>query len=149
MELTQRVIEASGYQTRALSLPVSDIVAPDAAGLDASALEARQLFFDFTAAKTIRDCLASIVVDGQEAHAITRAHNGRTVGGFRGEDRKDWPRFINVHFGDIAQHFCSFKSFTGAQIDAITVHAKRWVAKLPTVFLQTLKNIIAEELKTR
>lgn len=148
MEMTERVLLATGLESHALPASLAEIVAPESSGLSTDALAARQLLFDFTNDKTIRDCLAG-VVEGDAAHRITRAHNGRTKGGHDGGDRKDFPKFIGVHLSDITSHLKFFKSFTGAMVEIIEAKFKAAIAKWPTSLLETLKKLITDELKTR
>lgn len=125
-----------------LSAPADDL--PDDA-----AREAQQLLFDFTRDKTIRDCLAAVVIDGDEAHRITRAANGKKHGGTKGEDRKNWPQFIGEKLSDITAHLKHWKSYTGPQLEDIGTKIKSFVGRVPTPFLTMLKDAINQELKTR
>lgn len=144
------VIEASGIALKQLTCPASELFAPHASpGASADTHEARQLLFDFTADKTIKECLAAVVVDGDDAHRITRAHNGRMTGGHKGEDRKNWPQFIGTHLSDITAHLKFWKSFTGAMIETVEAKFKAALAKWPTPLLEAIKKLITEELKTR
>lgn len=131
------------------ALPLSQVISTPEEELPEAAREARQLVFDFTAGKTIKECLAAVVVEGDEPHRITRAHNGRTQGGSRGEDRKDWPKFVGLHLSDISAHLDHWKQFTGAQVETVEAKFKAAVGKWPSPLLESLKRAIAEELKTR
>lgn len=58
-------------------------------------LKYKQDWFDFTEGKTIKDACAGVFVDGDEAHRVDRAVNGKTKGGAGDlEKRKDCPRLV-------------------------------------------------------
>ena len=130
--------------------PLSALLDPDSpVAASADTHLARQLLFDFTAGKTMRECLAAVVVDGEDAHRITRAHNGRTAGGTKGEDRRAWPEFIRRKLSDISTHLKSWRTMTGAQTEAIEAAYKIEISKWPAPLLETLKKTINDELKSR
>ena len=150
MQAAERMLAATGIQPHLLCAPMSELLAPDApAGANAESLEARQMIFDFMRDKTIKDCLAAVVVDGDEPHRITRAANGRKLGGSRGEDRKDWPKYIGIHLKDITAHLKSYKSFTPAQVESVIQKFGVFFSKCPDLLLGELKKQITEELKSR
>lgn len=133
-----------------LDVPVSRLLSASAEDLpDDAARDAQQLLFEFTKDKTIKECLAAVVVDGDEPHRITRAANGKKHGGTKGEDRKNWPQFIGEKLTDIAAHLKSWKSFTPVQVEATHAKFDGWIAKAPTALLTHLKQRINEELKGR
>lgn len=149
MQAAERTCKALGIEAGALDLPVSRLLGAGADELSERDTVAQQLLLDFTRDKTIKDCLAAVVVEGDEPHRITRAANGRKHGGSRGEDRKDWPKFIDIHLKDILAHLKFWKSFTPAQVETTHVKLDGFIAKLPTPLLTHLKQRITEELKTR
>ena len=75
----------------------------------------KQAWLDFTADKTIKQCLDGVCVEGDDAHRVDRAVNGKTKGGAGQTDRKDFPLFIAVKLKDIAAHLNHFKSMTPGQ----------------------------------
>lgn len=134
----------------ACSVPASQLLSCAAEDLpDDAAREAQQLLFDFTKDKTIKDCLAAVVVDGDEPHRITRAANGKKLGGTKGEDRKDFPKFIGEKLSDVSAHLKTFKTYTPAQVADTLAKFDSAVGKWPTPLLTHLKQRINEELKTR
>lgn len=95
----------------ACSVPASQLLSCAAEDLpDDAAREAQQLLFDFTKDKTIKDCLAAVVVDGDEPHRITRAANGKNARQTKGEDRKDFPLFGLEKLSDLSAHLSHWKT---------------------------------------
>lgn len=133
----------------ATDIPVSRLLSAPAADLSPADREAQQLLFDFTANKTIKECLAAVVVDGDEPHRITRAANGKKLGGSKGEDRKDFPKFIGEKLSDVAAHLKSWPSYTAGQTEDTLAKFKSFLGKCPTPLLSHLKAQIDKELKTR
>lgn len=66
----------------------------------------RQAWLDFTADKTISECLAGVFVDGDPDHRLTRAINGKTLGGQPkgAPDRKDYALFASVKMLALRAH---------------------------------------------
>ncbi len=156
MSAARNVIEAKrgdlkelGFDGSAANVALSTLLDPEApADSGGDIARARQLLFDFTTGKTMKECMAAVIVDGEDAHRITRAHNGKTKGGSKGEDRKNFPAFIGEAFKTITAHLKFWKSYTPGQVE--TTFAKfACVSKWPTPALAELKKIIGEELKTR
>lgn len=85
-------------------LSLSHILTMPEDELPESARETRQLVFDFMAGKTMKECLAGVVVEGDEPHRITRAHNGANAKQTKGAARKDYPLFTAVKLKDISAH---------------------------------------------
>ena len=104
------VIEVEGQSVTVDML----LTAPEEELTDAQR-EGRQLLMDFTANKTIRQCLAGIVVEGDEPHRLKRAANGRNARQTRGEDRKDWPLFALNKLKDLDAHLSHWDSMTESQ----------------------------------
>ena len=98
-----------------IDLAVSDILITPEQDLPPEARKYKQSWFDFTADKTINQCLNDVCVEGDKGHRVDRAINGKLKGGTRGEDRKDFPFFIGVKFMDLANHFSHWKKFNPTQ----------------------------------
>jgi len=132
-----------------LALPISTIISSDASALAAPEQEAQQLLLDFMDGKTIKECLAGVVVDGDEAHRLTRAVNGKTKGGHNGEDRKAWHIFVQVKLKNLSEHLSHWKAFRGGQAEAVEKHFAAAIEKWPSPVLEFLKQQINTELKRR
>lgn len=145
MEVAERSMQATGV---VIDIPVTKLLTAPTEELPEKAREARQLYLDFTEGKTLKE-LREVVVDGEDPHRITRAHNGRTKGGTKGEDRKDWPTFIGQKLSDVTAHLKHWQSFTPAQTAAAVAKADSAIGQWPTPWLQHLKERITKELKTR
>jgi hypothetical protein len=125
----------AGIQTATLSLPFSQVLALAPADLPLEEREAQQLFLDFTANKTLKECMAGVIVEGDEPHRITRAANGKRLGGSNGEDRKDWPEFIGRKLEHITSHLGHQMTpgqahAIGAKFDAALRQWPRWLNEL-------------------
>ena len=117
---------------------------------------------------TMREALAGVVVEGDDASRLTRAQNGAAHGGFNGEDRKDFPLFVGKHllainanlekwdqfrterpaqFQEIAANFraviCGGKIKSNAQGDT------REVAGWPRSACELMADILRERLRMR
>lgn len=148
MRAAQNVVRCVGIQRTELPMAISEIMGTAAKELPAAAQEAQQLLLDFCAEKTIKDCLAAVIVDGDPAHRITRAHNGRTKGGTRGEDRKNFPEFVGRKLKEVSTHLQSWKRYTPSQVDETLLAFDRAIAKWPRPLLEHLKARINSELKS-
>lgn len=77
----------------------------------------KQAWFDFTADKTIKECLNSVTVYGDDAHRVDRAINGKTKGG-KGSaaagDRKAFEKFTATKLGHITTFLTIQKKALGA-----------------------------------
>lgn len=96
MELAVKVVAYSGLvlDVDAKVSPLSMALTAPASELGKKELEWRQMLFEFTKGKTMKECLAGVVVEGDEAHRITRAHNGRNAkGAGGGGNRKNFVGF--------------------------------------------------------
>jgi hypothetical protein len=129
--------------------PMSAILTLPEAELAEPARKARQMFFDFTADKTIADCLRDVADGTSPDHRIARAANGKTKGGTRGEDRKAWDEFIRRKLRNIDEHVSHYEKFSGKQIENLEKDLKISVSKWPTAVLDYLGDEIKEELKKR
>lgn len=132
----------------ACGMPLSQVLSGDPKELPESAREAQQLMFDFTEGKSIRGCLRDAVLDGEESR-LKRAFNGRTKGGSRGEDRKNWAEFIGRKLSDISSHLEHWEGFTPGQREKAERYFALAIQKWPTALVETLQGICKEEGKKR
>lgn len=93
---------------------ISELLSTPDSELNAAAREWKQGWFDFTADKTIKECLNGVLVEGDADHRIDRAINGKTKGG-SGGDRKDFPLFVAVKLKDMGVHLGHWKNMTETQ----------------------------------
>ncbi|HEX3717499.1 MAG TPA: hypothetical protein VH595_05980 [Verrucomicrobiae bacterium] len=57
----------------------------------------------YISGKTMRACLAGVVIEGDETTRLVRAQNGKHKGGTNAHDnRRDYPKFIIRHFKSIS-----------------------------------------------
>ena len=89
--------------------PISEILSRPVEELTEAAREWRQAWFDFTADKTIKQCLEGVIVEGDEGHRVDRAINGKLHGG-AGGDRKDFPLFVARKFRDVGTHLSHWEA---------------------------------------
>lgn len=95
---------------------VSEILTAPDADLTEDMRNYKQQWLNFTADKTIKDCLDGVCVEGDAGHRVDRAINGKLKGGVgKQTDRKDFPLFIAVKLKDIAAHLQSYDKMTAAQ----------------------------------
>lgn len=144
METAERALEASGV---VIDMPATRLLTAPDSELSPSDIEARQLYLDFTEGRSLKE-LREVVVDGEEPSRITRAANGRKLGGKGTKDRKDWPEFIGRKLSDISTHLKHWESMTPAQQE-ITLSKFNTGTKWPTPVLHFLKKMAGDELKTR
>ncbi len=131
---------------------ISSVLTLPEAELSERGREARQLFLDFTADKTISDCLRDVADGSSPDHRISRAANGKgddALNRSKNCDRKDFPKFIQDNLKCVTAHLKHWKIFTPAQIEQTETHFKRSLDKIPTPLLDVLKKEITEELKRR
>lgn len=93
--------------------PSEILVTPDDE-LGEEAREWKQGWLDFTADKTIRECLEGVFVDGDDEHRVDRAINGKMKGG-AGGDRKDFPFYVARHLADMGQHLSHWDGMSEVQ----------------------------------
>ena len=129
--------------------PLSEIIGADDKKLSDEGRKLKQQWFNFTEGKTIKDCIAGVVVDGDAAHRIDRAINGKTKGGKGNVDRKDYPLFIGRKLSDLNTHLSHYKNFTGPQLERVELLTKQHVAKMPSGYLELLARLVKEEIKSR
>lgn len=132
-----------------LPLPASQLLTLPDAELTDECREARQLLLDFSEGKTIKECMAGVLVEGDPSHRLTRAVNGRKLGGHNGEDRKDWPEFIKRKLKAISEHLSHWKNFKGGQAEQTEVAFAAAIEQWPSALLETMTKQIREEMKRR
>lgn len=109
-----RALPAPAIDVTSEVIPLSEIISTPDDELPAAALQWKQQWFEFTADKTIKECMEGVCVEGDEAHRADRAINGKTKGG-AGGDRKDFPLFVAVKLKDMGAHFSHWEAMTQAQ----------------------------------
>ena len=124
-------------------------------------LEYKQAWFDFTADKTIKECLNSVTVYGDDAHRVDRAVNGKTKGGKGSEkaaDRKAFEKFTATKLGHITTFLTIQKKALGTGKKKIvgwrelSPVQRTQIGAAFTHFLMTapdwLLDIMADQIKT-
>lgn len=129
-------------EIEATVIPLSKLLSAPIEELPEGAHEFRQAWFDFTADKTIKDCINGVMVDGDPAHRIDRAINGKMKGGYRGEDRKAFDTFIAVKLSHITSSLVLKRQMPGT---ATTVFST-W-RKLPAAQQAAIGTAFAAELE--
>ncbi len=78
---------------------ISALIDPASDSASEAEADERDRYFALIADKTLKDCLRGIIIDGNDAHAFTRAHNGQRANGagFNGKSRKDFATFMAGH----------------------------------------------------
>lgn len=153
MEAAERMIAASGVDVKLLTLPgetamtLSQVMSADAASLPEPARHAQQLMLDFMAGKTIKDCLEGVIVEGDDAHRITRAHNGASLGGHRGEDRKAFAEFVGRKLSQMNTHLHSWPSMPAEQKEDIKTKIAAAMAEWPRELIEVARREAAKLLK--
>lgn len=144
--LGHAAIEAKVIDIGGVEISFSQILSAPDKELPKEALEARQLLFDFVGDKTMKECMALVVVEGKEPHSITRAHNGKTAkGAGGGGDRKAFAQFTATKLKHITTFVNSNMPLQekASIIKAADAAAKNW----PKWFLEALLDPIKRELK--
>lgn len=85
-------------------VPLSQALIAPEAELSGAALEFRQATFDFMADKTLAQAVREACDGDSPASRITRAANGKDMGGTKGENRKDYPLFVMRKLRDAGGH---------------------------------------------
>jgi hypothetical protein len=116
--------------------------------LDGNDEEARQLLLDFMAGKTIAEAVRAAVVEGDDARAA-RAVAGKSTGGSRGENRKDFPKFAARHLSDLAYHLEGFDKFTDPERETVEEAFKTHLADWPRAAIEVFIEIARRDLKRR
>lgn len=87
----QELIDSGCIEIESEVVPLSAVLAENGGS---KFLEAKQLYFDFAAEKTMKECIAGVFLDGDDPTGITRAHNGKNAKGAGGSgDRKAFAQF--------------------------------------------------------
>ena len=144
MQMAERVAECCRIESG--ETPLSLVYTAPEKELTAKALEWRQAVFAFIEGKTMKECLAGVVVEGDEAHRITRAHNGRTAkGAGGGGNRKNFVGFIGVKL----RHLTTFlnQKLTPAEQSKISASFAASIQKWPRWQLEELAENLKTELK--
>jgi hypothetical protein len=145
MELSQRVVGHCGLELENAATPLSDALSQPESSLAPQALQWRQTIFAFLAGKTMKEAIAGVVVEGDEPHRLTRSFNGKSAGGYHGENRRDYARYLASHF-QIATKFLNEK-ISPAQKSKISAAAGQAVQHWPRWFLAELAENLKTELK--
>ena len=104
MRAAANISRALPPMTVDVEVTVSQVLSRPDAELTDEQRKYKQAWFDFTADKTIKECLNSVTVYGDDAHRVDRAVNGKTKGGKGGEkaaDRKAFEKFTATKLGHI------------------------------------------------
>ena len=133
----------------ALEIEVSVLLVTEDAKLSKSDLKYKQMLLDLNGNTTLKDAANGVFNEGDEAHRITRAHNGKAKGGKGNVDRKDFPLFIGRKLSDLSTHLQHYKKFSGPQLERTEQLTKQNLAKWPGGYLELVVKIAREELKTR
>ncbi|MDE2101193.1 MAG: hypothetical protein KGL39_28365 [Patescibacteria group bacterium] len=134
---------------KTLDIDVSVILTSADADLSGAARGYKQLLLNLNNNTTLKDAAAGVFVEGDDAHRISRAHNGKTKGGKGNQDRKDWPEFIGRKLSDIGTHLSHFKQFSAPQLDRTETLFKQNIAQWPSPVLEIIAREVREELKKR
>ena len=143
------------------TVSISQILSTPDADLPAEALRYKQAWLDFTADKSIRQCLDSVTVYGDAAHRVDRAVNGKTKGGKGSEnapDRKAFEKFTATKLGHITtfltvqkksaasgkKQIIGWRQLSPVQQNAIGAAFTQSLEKWPTWLLE----ILADKIKT-
>lgn len=146
MALAEKV--TSSVELPSLDMPLSLVLSSKVDELPESAQEAQQMMFDFTENKSIRGCLRDAVLDGEESR-MKRAINGKTKGGSRGENRKDWALYFGENLQGALAHAKHWDSFNATQKHEAEKYARLFLGAIPTELLNFLDSAVAEESKAR
>lgn len=149
MAAARTVFAALSDQMPVIDISVSQLLTLPDGQLSEPQREAKQLYFDFTKDKTIADCIRGAALEGDEPHRITRAHNGKTKGGSKGENRKDFPKFIANKLSDVSTHLESWDSMTATQRGLVQDHFERALGEWPKALLEVLRDQLKKELQKR
>ena len=140
---------------------ISTILSTPDGDLPAEALRYKQAWLDFTADKSIRQCLDSVTVYGDDAHRVDRAVNGKVKGGKGSEaasDRKAFEKFTATKLGHITtfltvakksaasgkKQIVGWRELSPVQRNAIGAAFTNSLEKWPNWLLE----ILADKIKT-
>ena len=130
-------------------LDISVLLTSDAAKLSAPDAKYKQMLLDLNGNTTLKDAANGVFNEGDEAHRIKRAVNGKIKGGKGTIDRKDFPTFIGRKLSDLSTHLRGYNAFTAPQLERTELLFKQNLAKFPSPVLELITKICREELKTR
>jgi hypothetical protein len=103
-------VNESGHE----GLTITEILETADDELPADLREWKAKWFTFLTRRTVNECIAGVMVDGDEAHRIERAINGSTKGG-AGGDRKDFSMFVARKLGHACAHLGHWEGMTESQ----------------------------------
>ncbi len=153
-ELAEKTIEHAGVERASLPVPMSRLLSLPEAEVTEPVREARQLVLDFMADKTMGECIRGYVVEGDDITRITRAANGKKLGGSKGEDRKDFPKFIATALGTITDHLtvrgkskAKYREFEADQQAKIGASFDAAVGQWPRWLVEVMKSAATREAK--
>lgn len=134
------------FDIEAEVIALSSILTMPRAELSASAAKAQQLWLDFTADKSLADCLRDVIDGESPDHRIARAYNGKYAnhsGG--GGDRKEFEKFAALKLRHLTT-FLRAKLHTnqkGLIVSAFNAALEAW----PRWALEALSDKCRAELK--
>ena len=144
------------------TVTVSDMLTLPDSELTAAQKKYKQSWFEFTADKTIKECCAGVFVDGDEAHRVDRAVNGKTKGGVgKQKDRKAFEKFTATKLDHITTFLCinkksrvtgkkkvtGWRKLSPVQQTQISAAFNLFCETAPEWLLANLKDKITTELK--
>lgn len=144
------------------AVTVSEVLAKEDSELSPDQRKYKQAWLDFTADKTIKECLNSVTVYGDDAHRVDRAVNGKTKGGkgsAAAADRKAFEKFIALKLAHITTFLTVQKSVAGrrrvmgwrqlppAQDAAVKAAFSQFWKTAPRDVLELSMDVINQELK--
>ena len=132
-----------------LAVDISVLLTTDAAKLSPANAKYKQMLLDLNGNTTLKDAANGVFNEGDEAHRITRAVNGKTKGGKGTVDRKDFPTFIGRKLSDLSTHLRGYQQFSVPQLERTELLFKQNVTKWPSPVLELVAKLVREELKTR
>ena len=147
-------------------VPVSEVLATPDEALSAGARQWKQAWLDFTEHKTIKECMAGVLIDGDPDHRMDRAINGKMARGAGGSgDRKDYSFFTFRKLRHLNTFFSSWETMTelqrteikdmfAAAVTGAEFHLRHSQAKLdqeftpwPKDLVRVLKEAVGQRLK--
>ena len=84
----------AAIEIEAEAVPISRLLTMPEAEVPEAGRQLRQEWFDFTQGKTIKQCLAGVLIDGEDEAGMKRAINGKGLGGAGVVDRKAFGAFF-------------------------------------------------------
>lgn len=130
---------------------ISDVLDPDKLPTpgepDPAPAEFRQSFFDFLADKSLAEAARAALEGESPAHRLTRAANGKTAGGSRGEDRKDFPVFAGRALSEVLHHIGAKVDKKGGHWSALSTLGKQQTTEYLRLFLRGLPDDLVDYLQ--